>query len=165
MNEDTGFFQDGPELGNQYRDDRALLAWLKARLPAEVLKDIAPGLEHLGERAGGEMLAMAADAEAHPPRHVPYDPWGRRVDHIETTWGWLALRRVAVEEAIVATAYERRQGPWSRLHQFVRLYLYHPSSALASCPLAMTDGAARVLEVYGDKQQQQRYLPRLLSRD
>lgn len=159
------FFQNGPELGNQYRDDRVLQAWLKAHLPAEVLKTIAPGLEQLGERAGGKMLAMAADAEAHPPRHVPYDAWGRRVDRIETTWGWQALRRVAAEEAIVATAYERRQGPWSRLHQFVRLYLYNPSSAIASCPLAMTDGAARVLELYSDASQKERYLPHLLSRD
>lgn len=165
MNNASEFFQDAPELGNQYRDDAALQAWLKAHLPAEVLKQITPGLERLGERAAGDMLAMAADAEAHPPRHVPYDPWGRRIDRIETTWGWQALRRVAAEEGIVATAYERREAAWSRLHQFIRLYLYHPSSAIASCPLAMTDGAARVLEVYGEKSQQQRYLPHLLSRD
>ncbi|HKT32146.1 MAG TPA: acyl-CoA dehydrogenase family protein [Gammaproteobacteria bacterium] len=165
MNDAGEFFQDAPLLGNQYQSDAALQAWLKARLPAEILKEIAPGLQRLGERAAGDMLAMAADAEAHPPRHVPYDPWGRRIDRIETTWGWQSLRRVAAEEGIVATAYERRQAEWSRLHQFVRLYLYHPSSAMASCPLAMTDGAARVLEVYGDKQQQQRYLPHLLHRD
>lgn len=165
MNNASEFFQDAPELGNQYRDDAALQAWLKAHLPAEVLKQITPGLERLGARAAGDMLAMAADAEAHPPRHVPYDPWGRRIDRIETTWGWQALRRVAAEEGIVATAYERREAAWSRLHQFVRLYLYHPSSAIASCPLAMTDGAARVLEVYGDKLLQERYLPHLLSRD
>lgn len=165
MQEFTEFFQDGPQLANQYRDDRALQAWLEAHLPAEVLREIAPGLDRLGERAAGEMLSMAADAEAHPPRHVPYDAWGRRVDRIDTTWGWQALRRVAAEEGIVATAYERRQAAWSRLHQFVRLYLYNPSSALASCPLAMTDGACRALELHGDTAQKQRYLPHLLSRD
>ncbi len=165
MNEGQNFFQDGPILGNQYQDDAVLRAWLRARLPAEVLREIAPGLERLGGRAAGEMLAMAADAEARPPRHVPYDAWGRRVDRIETTWGWQALHRLAAEEGIVATAYERRQGPWSRLHQFIRLYLYNPSSAIASCPLAMTDGAARVLELHGDAELKERYLPHLLSRD
>jgi len=142
-----------------------LQAWLKARLPNAVLKEITPGLERLGERAAGEMLSMAADAETRPPRHVAYDPWGRRLDRIETAWGWQALRRVAAEEAIVATAYERHQGPWSRLHQFVRLYLYNPSSAMASCPLAMTDGTARVLELHGEAAQKQRYLPHLVSRN
>ncbi|MGB9429797.1 MAG: acyl-CoA dehydrogenase family protein [Gammaproteobacteria bacterium] len=165
MNEYQEFFQDAPILGNQYQDDRVLQTWLKARLPPEMLREIAPGLERLGGRAAGDMLAMAADAEAHPPRHVPYDPWGRRVDRIETTGGWQALHRVAAEEGIVATAYERRQGAWSRLHQFIRLYLYNPSSAIASCPLAMTDGAARILELHGDAELKQRFLPHLLSRD
>lgn len=159
------FFQDGPILSNPYRDDSVLQKWLKANVPGDVLSAMEPGLDRLGQRACGEMLAMAADAEAHPPLHVPYDPWGRRVDRIETAWGWQALRRIAAEEGIVATAHERREGPWSRLHQFVRLYLYHPSSAMASCPLAMTDGAARVLELYGTADQKQRYQPHLLSRD
>ncbi|MGA9851448.1 MAG: acyl-CoA dehydrogenase family protein [Gammaproteobacteria bacterium] len=165
MNEGQEFFQEPPVLGNQYRDDGVLRSWLKARLPAEVLREIEPGLERLGSRAAGDMLAMAADAEAHPPRHVPYDAWGRRMDRIETAWGWQALHRVAAEEGIVATAYERREGPWSRLHQFIRLYLYNPSSAIASCPLAMTDGTARVLELYGETDLKQRYLPHLLNRD
>ena len=165
MTDGREFFQDGPELRNQYRDDGALLAWLRARVPTEVLKEISPGLECLGERAAREMLSMAADAEAHPPRHIPYDSWGRRVDRIETTWGWQALRRVAAEEAIVAAGYERHAGAWSRVHQFVRLYLYNPSSAMASCPLAMTDGTARVLELHGDAAEKRRYLPHLLSRD
>ena len=35
----------------------------------------------------GDMLAMADDALAHPPVHVPYDAWGRRVDRIEVAAG------------------------------------------------------------------------------
>ena len=35
----------------------------------------------------------------------------------------------------------------SRLHQMAKNYLYSPSSGLYSCPLAMTDGAARLIEV------------------
>ena len=165
MNNGNEFFQEPAVLSNQYQDDGVLRSWLKARLPAEVLREVQPGLERLGARAAGDMLAMAADAEAHPPRHIPYDPWGRRVDRIEVTEGWKALHRVAAEEGIVATAYERAHGPWSRVHQFVRLYLYTPSSAICSCPLAMTDGAARAIELHGDANLKQQYLPHLLSRD
>jgi putative acyl-CoA dehydrogenase len=159
------FFQAAPELGNQYLDDAALKGWLNAQLPEPVLKSIAPGLERLGARAGGEMLALAAGAQARPPRHVPYDAWGRRVDHIEVAAEWQALHRIATEEGIVATGYERHEGPWSRLHQFVRLYLYTPSSAIYSCPLAMTDGAARVIELFGDEELKTRVFPHLVSRD
>ena len=143
------FYQSSPRLGNQYEDDRVLRSWLRRSLPAHVLAEIEPGLVALGGRAAGDILASGDDAEASPPRHVPYDAWGRRVDRIETSAGWRALDRVAAEEGIVAVAYERAHGPLSRLHQFARLHLFHPSSAIYSCPLAMTDGAARTLERYG----------------
>lgn len=159
------FIQEDPELGNQYRDDAALRAWLARRMPAGVLRDIEPGLEALGARTVQEMLALTAAAEAQPPQHVPYDAWGRRVDRIQVSDAWKTLHRIAAEEGIVATAYERMQGEWSRLHQFVRLHLYTPSSAMYSCPLAMTDGAARVIELSGDAGLQQDVLPHFISRD
>ncbi|HET7921611.1 MAG TPA: acyl-CoA dehydrogenase family protein, partial [Gammaproteobacteria bacterium] len=164
MNE-KDFFQDAPRLANQYGDDALLRGWLRAHLPAAVLAELEPGLVRLGARAAGEMLEFAAGALAHPPRHVPYDAWGRRVDHIEVAAGWRALHRVAAEEGIVATAYERAHGAWSRVHQCARLYLYNPSSAICSCPMAMTDGAARVIELHGDAALKARVLPHLVSRD
>ena len=145
------FFQDPPRLGNQYDDDALLRAYLRWRLPANVLAEIEPDLRRLGHRAATDILALGESAEASPPRHVPYDAWGRRVDRIETSDAWRELDRISASEGIVATAYERRHGAHSRIHQFARLYLFAPSSALYSCPLAMTDGAARFLEVHGDE--------------
>jgi alkylation response protein AidB-like acyl-CoA dehydrogenase len=159
------FFQDGPVLGNQYDEDRVLRAYLRRNLPKEMLDEVEPGLRTLGERAVTDILFFGNAAEANPPRHVPHDPWGRRIDRIEVCEAWKELERIAVEEGIVATAYERRHGPWSRVHQFARLHLYGPSSAIYTCPLAMTDGAARVIELYGDDWLQQNVLPRLISRD
>ena len=162
----TDFFQDPPRLGNQYLADRVLRAHLRRALPAEVRDDVEPGLRALGERAATDLLALGDAAEASPPRHVPYDAWGRRVDRVETSEAWRALDRVAAEEGIVATAYERAHGALSRLHQFARLHLFHPSSATYSCPLAMTDGAARSLERYGgDDAELRAAFARLTSRD
>jgi alkylation response protein AidB-like acyl-CoA dehydrogenase len=144
------FFQDPPRLTNQYDDDPLLASYLRWRLPHEMFVEIEPSLRHLGGRAATDLLALDAAAEASPPRHVPYDPWGRRTDNIETSDAWRALDRVAAEEGLVATGYERLHGASSRVDQFARLYLYAPSSATYSCPLAMTDGAARLLELYPD---------------
>ena len=145
----SDFHQSAPRLGNQYEDDRVLRSWLRRALPPDVLREIEPGLAALGARAAGDILALGDVAEASPPRHVPYDAWGRRVDRIETSDAWRALDRVSAEEGIVATAYERTHGEHSRPHQLARLHLFHPSSAIYSCPLAMTDGAARTLERLG----------------
>jgi putative acyl-CoA dehydrogenase len=145
------FFQDPPTLGNQYDDDALLRAYLRWRLPANMLAEIEPDLRRLGHRAVTDILALGESAEASPPRHIPYDAWGCRVDRIETSDAWRELDRISATEGIVATGYERRHGAHSRIDQFARLYLFAPSSALYSCPLAMTDGAARFLEVHGDE--------------
>jgi putative acyl-CoA dehydrogenase len=158
------FFQDPPRLGNQYDDDALLRAYLRWRLPAKMVAEIEPDLRRLGHRAVTDILALGEAAEASPPRHIPYDAWGHRVDRIETSDAWGELDRIAATEGIVATAYERAHGAHSRIDQFARLYLFAPSSALYSCPLAMTDGAARFLEVHGN-QSVQPVFGHLTSRD
>lgn len=158
------FHQDGPRLGNQFETDALLREYLEWRLPPAVRDDVTPELTRLGHRAATDLLALGDAAEAEPPRHVPYDPWGRRVDRIEVSDAWRALDRISAEEGLVATAYERLHGAWSRVHQMAKLYLFHPSSATYSCPLAMTDGAARFLELHGD-QRTREALERLTSRD
>lgn len=159
------FYQEGPGLQNTYDSDLVLQKFLKKALPEECQKAALPHLRHLGERAVTDMLAWAAESEAQQPLHVPFDPWGRRIDEIRTSQGWKELEKVAAEEGIVATAYERKYGPYSRVYQMALLYLYSPSSAIFSCPLAMTDGAARAIELYGDQALKERALPHLLSRD
>jgi alkylation response protein AidB-like acyl-CoA dehydrogenase len=65
----------------------------------------------------------------------------------------------------VAAAYERRLGALSRVDQFARVHLFSPSTDVYSCPLAMTDGAARTLTAHGNRALLDRALPRLTSRD
>ncbi|MFL5478992.1 MAG: acyl-CoA dehydrogenase, partial [Gemmatimonadaceae bacterium] len=132
----TEFVQEQPRLGNQYDDDALLRSYLRWRLPSQMLSEVEPDLRRLGERVVTDILSLAEAAEASPPGHVPYDAWGRRVDRIETSDAWRELDRISAMEGIVAIAYERKHGARSRIDQFARLYLFAPSSALYSCPLA-----------------------------
>src|SRR5690606_4205802 len=66
---------------------------------------------------------------------------------------------------LVAIGYERAHGRFSRLHQFALVFLFHPSSQVYTCPLAMTDGAARTLEMLGTGPVRDRVLARLTTRD
>jgi alkylation response protein AidB-like acyl-CoA dehydrogenase len=70
-----------------------------------------------------------------------------------------------VRHGLVATAYERAHGRYSRIEQFAKVYLFHPSSDVYTCPLAMTDGAARTLIESGNAALIARAIPRLTSRD
>ncbi len=159
------FYQEGPSLTNTFESDENLKKFLTKVLPSDCQRDALPHLAHLGQRAATDMLAWAQEAESQLPVHVPFDPWGRRIDDIKVSNGWKQLEKVAAEEGIVATAYERRFGAFSRVYQMALLYLYSPSSAIFSCPLAMTDGAARALELYGTPELKARGMPHLLSKD
>jgi len=161
----SGFFQDAPSLPNVFVADVVLRQVLQRLLPAEAWTEVEADLVAFGDRAAGEMLVHAAQAEGNPPSLVQFDAWGERVDRIETSAGWEALHRIAAEEGIVAIGYERRHGRFSRVHQMAKLQMFHPSSATVSCPLAMTDGAARLLEGFSGKPFADRAFARLTSRD
>jgi len=159
------FHQSPPELDNQWLDDRVLRSYLRRTLPRDVMGAVEPSLVELGELAGGKMFRLQMEDLQSEPRLVHWDAWGHRVDHIEVTRVWEEAKRVACEHGVVATAYERAHGAASRIVQFARVYLFEPSSDTYSCPLAMTDGAAKTLLAHGATELVDRAVSRLVSRD
>lgn len=159
------FIQQPPELGNQYTSDRALRSYLARVLHADMLAEIEPGLLAMGELAGGELYRFQLADRENEPVLTQWDAWGNRVDRIEVSPLWREAERVAADQGLVATAYERRHGVYSRVHQFALVYLFTPSTDLYSCPLAMTDGAARALIAAGNQALIERAVPHLTSRD
>ncbi len=159
------FVQAPPQLGNQYAADRALRRLLAHALPVEVLRDIEPSLAAMGELAGGELYRLQLADRDNEPKHTAWDAWGNRIDRVEVSPLWRVAERIAVEHGLVATAYEHKHGLHSRLHQFALAYLFSPSADLYGCPLAMTDGAARVLLGSGSENLIKHALPHLTARD
>ena len=159
------FVQLPPELGNQYEDDFALRSYLSRVLPEDVLAEVRPGLALMGERAGGELYRLQLADRLNEPVLTQWDAWGNRVDRIEVTPLWKRAERLAAEQGLVAAAYERKYAAFSRVHQFALAYLFTPSTDLYSCPLAMTDGAARALLAAGNERLIKGAGARLTSRD
>jgi acyl-CoA dehydrogenase len=139
----TPFVQMPPQLDNQFAADRVLRSYLSRTLPPDMQREIEPALTHMGELAGGDLYRMQLADRASEPTHVPWDAWGNRIDRIDVSPLWHEAQRIAAEQGLVATPYERRHGEFSRVHQFALVYLFAPSTDIYSCPLAMTDGANR----------------------
>jgi alkylation response protein AidB-like acyl-CoA dehydrogenase len=158
------FIQPAPSLPQPYDADPALKGLLRRALAAETLAELEPSLSTMGELALRLHQLSLAD-RLNEPRHVPFDPWGNRVDRIEPTRLWQEAERIAAEQGLVALAYERRHGAASRLHQFALVHLFHPGSDIYTCPLAMTDGAVRTLLDSRNQALVERAVPRLTSRD
>ena len=159
------FVQSPPRLGNQYRDDAFLKSWLRRKLPAGVLRDIEGELAEMGELAGNELYELQLQDRLQEPRLTQWDAWGNRVDRIEVSPLWERAAVIAARSGLIGIPYERRHGRYSRIHQFALVYLFHPSSDVYTCPLAMTDGAARTLSVSGNRELIERAVPRLTSCD
>jgi acyl-CoA dehydrogenase len=161
----NSFTQTPPQLGNQYRDDPLLGGWLRRVLPVEVCRDLADELDELGRVAGGELYRLQLEDRHNEPELTQWDAWGRRIDTVSVTPLWQEAERLTLRHGLIATAYERRHGAFARIEQFAKVYLFHPSSDVYTCPLAMTDGAARTLLDSGARELIERAVPRLTSRD
>lgn len=158
------FFQTPPQLTDTWAADPSLQAHLERVLPAEVLAEVTPALADLGVAAAGPLRALADQAEAEEPSISHYDPWGRRIDAIHTSAAWDALHVEQARIGLSAIPYEGDHGEHARLVQMAVAHLYGPSSATYTCPVSMTDAAARVLTDHATPELRDRVVPRLTSR-
>ncbi|XP_046556288.1 acyl-CoA dehydrogenase family member 11-like isoform X1 [Haliotis rubra] len=145
------FFQDKPQLHNQFTEDTTLRSYLRRHIPSQHLPAIESDLERFGGRVATDVYDLHLQCDKELPQLEQFDAWGRRVDRLITSSAWKAMHDISAEEGLVAIAYEREYGEWSRLYQMAKMYLYCPSAGLYSCPLAMTDGAAKIIETVKDQ--------------
>jgi alkylation response protein AidB-like acyl-CoA dehydrogenase len=153
------FFQEPPRLGNQFDDDPMLRSWVARFCP-----DSAAELRALGDLTVAYYGKQLADLHNEPVL-TQWDAWGQRIDKIEVSPLWREAQVAAARHGMVAAGYERRLGAYARTHQFAVVHVLGPSLDVYSCPLAMTDGAARTLLASGNQPLIDRYVPRLTSRD
>jgi acyl-CoA dehydrogenase len=158
------FLQSPPILGNQFADDPLLRGYLERVLSREHLNAIKGPLTELGELAGNELYRLQLADREHEPRLTQWNAWGERIDRIELTRVWETVAPLAARFGLIALPYEAA-GAVARIQQFALVYLFTPASDMYSCPLAMTDGAARTLSSSGNAELIQRAVPRLTSRD
>jgi len=153
------FIQDPPQLANQFDDDPLLRSWIARFVPA-----VGGELRELGQLAVELYARQLADLD-NEPRLVQWDAWGNRVDRIEVSPLWREAQVLAAKHGMVAAGYEPTHGAHARTHQFAVVHVLGPSLDVYSCPLAMTDGAARTLLASGNRALIDHAVPRLTSRD
>ncbi|RPD62338.1 hypothetical protein L226DRAFT_532644 [Lentinus tigrinus ALCF2SS1-7] len=149
--------------GNPYTTDPVLPSLLKRILPPHVFHDVSQDME----RFGGEVLTTMRNMckLATPPQLIQYDSWGRRVDELRTSEGWRGLKDIYVREGLVAIPYERKYQEHSRPYGFAKLFIAAADSEVTDCPMSMTDGVARVIELIGSPALKEDIFRRLTSRD
>jgi alkylation response protein AidB-like acyl-CoA dehydrogenase len=163
------FVQPIPAPPDPYLGDPLLRSWLRRHLGGDD-QAAASRLAALAAEVTGPLREAHRQAEANPPRLVRYDPWGARIDRVETPAGWQTHRQAAARHALVALPYlpgaRDQWGAAARVVQHALLHLYGPESATYSCPVAMSDGAAALLcHPDVDPAIREAWLPRLVATD
>ncbi|BGP33463.1 hypothetical protein JCM10296v2_005265 [Rhodotorula toruloides] len=169
MKVEQGFQQTPLVLPLPYTSDHALQSLLGRTLPHSVHGKVDDELRHFERRIAGPIRDLASVADTLPssiePSVTQFDQWGQRVDKLHTSTSWQRLKGIAAEEGLVGIAFEREEAEFSRTRVFAKSYLFAPDGLYVGCPLSMTDGCARVLELVGTEQQKREYIPSLCSRD
>jgi alkylation response protein AidB-like acyl-CoA dehydrogenase len=147
------FIQNAPVLPDAWAGDEVLRRALRHHLGPDLFEAASAQLSEMGELATAPAtLDLSMQAESEPPRLVPYSTWGERVDIIKVSPAYEELGRLGVLRGVTALPYESTPfGEKARVVWVALMNMWGPSSALYSCPVAMTDAAARTLLLHGDE--------------
>jgi alkylation response protein AidB-like acyl-CoA dehydrogenase len=137
--------------------------------PADLAR-ARPHLVAMGEVAGGELDALAAVADRHPPTLRTHDERGRRVDEVVRHPAYEAMERIAFERFGLA-ALSHREGmlgwPGRVPHavKYALSYLFSQAEFGLLCPVSVTDSTSRVLRRFAGDGLKAAYLPLLTATD
>ncbi|KAK7757153.1 hypothetical protein SLS62_000702 [Diatrype stigma] len=143
-------------------DDVTLARVLHLYLPVDKKGQEKPAqtIHNLARRSlNPDVLAHAVDAEVNHPVLKPFTTFGQenKNDPLWTTAGWRELKRIGHQEGVVAVGYEGEGGDYHavswvnrRVHQFGLIHVWTCTATMTTCPMAMTDGAAKLLRSHLD---------------
>lgn len=158
-----------PERPDFFHSDPVLRDLLARLLAPAALSWLEPRLRRMGEDAAGSVDASARVADRLSPVLRTFDPWGRRVDEIVHHPSYREMERVAYGSGMVGLKYDPEVAvahPGARhVMGFALGYLFAQAESGLYCPVCMTDGVARVLELLGSPRQRAEYVPRLAETD
>jgi alkylation response protein AidB-like acyl-CoA dehydrogenase len=155
---------------NFYLADRHLQQLCESLMDAPTLERARPHLVAMGELAGGELDALAADADRHPPVLRTHDERGARIDEITFHPAYRRMEELAFARFGLA-AMSHRPGVlgWPtqvpHLAKYALTYLFAQSEFGLLCPVNMTDSAARMLRHYASPELRDAFLPGLTATD
>ncbi|KAH0337382.1 hypothetical protein KCU81_g8156, partial [Aureobasidium melanogenum] len=163
-----GFFQELPVVPSLFTtldqktttkadvisDDKAFARVLELYLPSSAQQPLQAIHEMSRLALRPDILAHSVDAETNHPKLRPFNTFGQenKNDPLWTTAGWKALKAIYQENGLISVAYDTTNQDWNRrVHQFALGHAYICTGTLTGCPMAMSDGAAKLLQGHLDK--------------
>lgn len=171
----AGFFQALPILAPQYStplssqairtskheisDDRILPRVLSLYLPNPIPAPVSNHFHNFARLVlHPNTLQHTVDTDTDLPTLRPLTTFGEenKVDSLRTSEGWRELKKIQTPAGVVGWGYPQQNLAFEqdfnrRIHQYGTLHLWHGTCAVATCPMAMVDGAAVLLRRHLDE--------------
>ncbi len=94
-------------------------------------------LHAYGELCGGEIAALAFDANRHKPEFVPFDRYGHRIDEVRFHPAYHRVMSLAVAHGVHALPWQRERAGAHVVRAGLE-FLHHQAEQGTNCPLTMT---------------------------
>lgn len=152
---------------NFYQSDKILRNYFKHNVSAEGYTYMQDKLEYTGTQAAGAMNELSPLADKQGPVLVKRNFTGENIDEIRFHPAYWNLMDIAVKSEMFRVKWEPSlQQKFNAEKQrlgFASGYLYAMSESGQYCPLCMTDGVARLIDLFCREEDRARLLPHIAT--
>ena len=152
---------------NFYQSDKIFRNHLKRAVSESGFAYMQDKLQWTGAQAAGPMNDLSLQADKHGPELVKRNFLGQTINEIRFHPSYWELMKVAVKSEMFRVKWEpslnkKFTNEKQRLG-FASGYLYAMSESGQYCPLCMTDGVARLIDLFCDDEDKARLMPHIYT--
>ena len=152
---------------NFYKSDAILRHYLEHNVSKEGLEYMQDKLDYTGAEAAGPMNALSLAADKNGPELVKRNFFGENINEISFHPSYWELMKTAVKSEMFRVKWQPalRKKFLKEAHRlgFAAGYLYAMGESGQYCPLCMTDGAARLIDLFAEEEDKDRLLAHIYT--
>jgi acyl-CoA dehydrogenase len=163
---DYSRYRDARDL-NWFESDSRMKRYLKRYVSPAIYQWGEHRLREMGAYAAGPMEARARHTDREgAPRLIRYDRYGREINEVWVNEGYRRTVEAGYGSGVVGWRYRQDVPEPVPFFYTQMLHLLMSKAEIGfTCPITLTMSVAFVLEKFGSREQQERYLPQLASMD
>ncbi|MBI4929823.1 MAG: acyl-CoA dehydrogenase family protein [Bacteroidetes bacterium] len=152
---------------NFYLSDKIFRNYFKSQVSVSGLKYMHDKLDSLGKEAAGKMNELSLLADKFTPELIKRNSLGENINEIRFHPSYGELMKIAVKSEMFRVKWNpelrnKFDDEKQRLG-FSAGYIYSMSECGQYCPLCMTDGVARLIDLFCDEEDKNRLLPHIYT--
>lgn len=152
---------------NFYKSDLIIQDYLKRKVSIKGLDYMTSKLNKTGEDAAQKMDVLSLDADKNGPQLIKRNFFGENIDEVKFHPSYQELMKIAIDSEMFKVKWEPNLREMFKQERhslgFASGYLYAMSELGQYCPLCMTDGVARLIDLHCSEEDKKRLLPHIYT--